>query len=156
VRQSLTRIGVPGFRVLRWEKDEDVWREPGEWPGLSVATTGTHDTEPLPAWWESLPEAERAAICRLPALRGLEAERGFGPEVHDALLETVYRSGSGLLLTPLQDLFGWRDRVNVPGTVGAENWTWRMRWTVGDLCFVPALGERSHALRRLAEASGRA
>ncbi|MGC4116084.1 MAG: 4-alpha-glucanotransferase [Myxococcales bacterium] len=156
VRQSLTRLGVPGFRVLRWEKDDGVWREPGEWPALSVATTGTHDTDSLAVWWEALPEAERTGVCALPALRGLDAERFFSSKVHDALLETVYRSGSALLLTPVQDLFGWRDRVNVPGTMGAANWTWRMGWTVGDLSFAPALGERTHSLRRLAEQSGRA
>ncbi|HEY3446103.1 MAG TPA: 4-alpha-glucanotransferase [Myxococcales bacterium] len=156
VRQSLTRVGVPGFRVLRWEKDAEVYRDPGEWPALSVATTGTHDTDPLPTWWESLPLAERAAVCKLPALQAVETQRHFTPAVHDALLETVYRSGSRLLLPPMQDLFGWRERVNVPGTVGEANWTWRMRPAVGDLTWEPALAERAHALRRLGEQSGRA
>jgi len=27
-----------------------------------------------------------------------------------------------------QDLFGWRDRINIPATVGDWNWTWRLPW----------------------------
>jgi 4-alpha-glucanotransferase len=31
---------------------------------------------------------------------------------------------------PLQDVFGWRDRINTPATVGDHNWTWRLPWPV--------------------------
>ena len=47
---------VPGFKVMRWERH---WAAPGhpfidpaEYHEMSVATTGTHDTEPLVSWWE--------------------------------------------------------------------------------------------------------
>ena len=35
-------------------------------------------------------------------------------------------AGSDLVLLLLQDILGTRDRVNVPGTVGAGNWTYRL------------------------------
>ncbi len=28
----------------------------------------------------------------------------------------------------MQDVFGWRDRINQPATVGDGNWTWRLPW----------------------------
>ena len=31
---------------------------------------------------------------------------------------------------PMQDLFGWRDRINTPATVGPHNWTWRLPWPI--------------------------
>jgi 4-alpha-glucanotransferase len=28
----------------------------------------------------------------------------------------------------VQDVFGWRDRINQPATIGEDNWTWRLPW----------------------------
>src|SRR5512146_2315812 len=60
VRESLTRCGVPGYRILRWERE---WKSPGQpfrdpsaWPALSVGTTGTHDTESLADWYDTMPD----------------------------------------------------------------------------------------------------
>ncbi len=158
VRESLRRIAVPGYRVLRWERH---WKEPGQpfrdprdWPAVSVATTGTHDTDALADWWDGMPDDERDAFLALPALAALRA-RGKAPfddGVRDALLELVYGSGSDLLLLPFQDAFGLRDRVNVPGTVTEENWTYRMPRDLGALA--ADLGARDR-LRGLAVRSGR-
>ena len=53
--------------------------------------------------------------------------------LRDALLELACSAASRELFVAVQDLFGWDDRVNVPGTVGAHNWTWRMPWPVDRL-----------------------
>src|SRR5262249_22232301 len=64
VRDSLARVGIPGYRVLRWEDDDGVFRDPREYPRLSVATTGTHDTSTLATWWEEeLDDAGRKAVA---------------------------------------------------------------------------------------------
>jgi 4-alpha-glucanotransferase len=158
VRESLRRVAVPGYRVLRWERH---WNEPGQpfrdprsWPAVSVATTGTHDTDALADWWDGMPEDERAAFLALPELAALRA-RGkvpFDDGVRDVLLELVYGAGSDLLLLPFQDAFGLRDRVNVPGTVNEENWTYRMPRDLGALAGDLSARER---LRGLAERGGR-
>lgn len=132
VRSSLLRIGIPGYRVLRWERHwhdpGQPFREPAEWPALSIATTGTHDTDSMAEWWEGMATEERTAFLRLPALAKLRerAPARFDEGVRDVILELVYGSGSDLLLLPFQDAFGLRERVNVPGTVNDENWTYRM------------------------------
>jgi 4-alpha-glucanotransferase len=158
VRSSLERIAVPGYRVLRWERH---WKEPGQpfrepsrWPALSVATTGTHDTDSMADWFEGMTGEERAAFLALPALAPLR-ERGaarFDEGVRDAILELVYGSGSDLLLLPFQDAFGMRERVNVPGTVTPENWTYRMP---RDLAALHADAGSRERLRALAARSGR-
>lgn len=152
VRESLARIGVPGYRVLRWERH---WHDPGQpfrdperWPALSVATTGTHDTESLAEWYDAMPDDERRALLALPQLAALR-ERGpapFDEGVRDALLELVYRSGSDLLLLPFQDAFGTRERVNVPGTMNDENWTYRISVGLGALHADRPARERLRAL----------
>jgi 4-alpha-glucanotransferase len=157
VRASLSDLGIPGYRVLRWEKEGDRFREPSTWPELSVATTGTHDTETLVEWWESLTEQERRALRAIPGLGRLPEDRGakFSIEVQEALLAAVYGSPSRLTLVPIQDLLGLRDRINVPNTVGPENWSWRMPWTLPAMHHDAIVAGRMRALRQLAEASGR-
>ena len=148
VRASLTRLAIPGYRVLRWEKDGAVFRDPARWPSLSLATTGTHDTDSLADWYEGLPELERQALLEIPALEPLRelAPERFDPVVRDALLGAVYASGSDLVLLPFQDALGTRERVNVPGTVNEENWSFRMPAALSDLAAETGLRTRLHAL----------
>ncbi len=152
VRRSLTRLAIPGFRVLRWEKDAEVFRDPEAWPAISVATSGTHDTETLAVWWEKLLIPEREAVCKLPRLARVftAAPAEFTPQVHQVLLETLYASGSKLLLLPVQDLFGTRDRINLPGTVGPQNWSYRLPWTLPQLSTEPEPRQRAEAMAELA------
>ena len=158
VRASLARLQVPGYKVLRWERD---WHragqpmlDPATFPAVSVATTSTHDIEPLAVWWGMLEERERTALLGsldLPRLPDV----GFGPDVRDALLTQAYGSGSDLLLLPIQDVFGWADRVNTPATVGEQNWTWKLPLGVEALSTDADALERADALRALAISTGR-
>jgi 4-alpha-glucanotransferase len=141
VRQSLTRLAVPGFKVLRWERQwgqpDQPYLDPVSFDAVSVATTGTHDTETLASWWDALSPEERDQVLAIPSLAGLldgsdrEAARlEFTRPLNDALLQVLLRAGSTLAILPIQDLFGWRDRINTPATVGEENWSWRLPWPV--------------------------
>jgi 4-alpha-glucanotransferase len=111
VRDSMARLRLPGLLVLRWQRhwdrEDQPPIDPATFPELSVATTGTHDIEPLADTPEGATEEQRAAIVR-------------------ALLS----AGSALTLLPLQDLFGWTDRINTPAVVDEVNWTWRLPWPV--------------------------
>ena len=157
VRESLRQLGIPGYRVLRWEKDHDQFRDPARWPELSVATTGTHDTESSIEWWDTLPDWERRAARRIPQLSRVPEERTrrYGEELHEALLDAVYRSASRVALLPVQDVLALRDRINTPNTVGPENWSWRMPWTVSAMDGDAIVRGRQRALFRLAESTER-
>jgi 4-alpha-glucanotransferase len=108
----------------------------GGLPAVSVATSGTHDTEPLVIWWEEASRAERDAVLAIPSLGALLApedlvragDPGLPHVIHEALLETLFASGSNTLILPVGDIFGWRDRINQPATVSENNWTWRLPW----------------------------
>jgi 4-alpha-glucanotransferase len=164
VRASLARLGVPGLRVFRWERHWDVdphrFRDPADYPAVSVATSGTHDTEPMVTWWEGTSDAERALIAQIPGLKartsGLDlSHASYDGAVRDALLEMLFASGSDLLLLPIQDVFGWRDRVNEPATVSADNWTFRLPWFIDRIGEVSEARERQMTLRAWAELHGR-
>ena len=166
VRDTLGALGLPGYRVMRWER---CWDEPGqpfvnpaEYPRLSVATTGTHDTETLATWWQGAGEPERQAVLTAvatarPGRRHQPAEAGnaLTPAVRDALLEALFASGSDLLALPIQDVFGWTDRINLPGLIDAGNWTWRLPWPVDALDAQKEAAARQQTLRRWSERHAR-
>jgi 4-alpha-glucanotransferase len=131
VRESLARLSIPGYKVLRWERhwhDEgQPFRDPIGYPAGAVATSGTHDTETMAAWWESAPADEREAVLAIPSIR---TRMGGDTDMRDVLIETLMACGADLVILPIQDVFGWRDRINQPATVSESNWTWRLPWPV--------------------------
>ena len=153
LRPSLERVGIPGYRVLRWERDGDSYRDPTGWPATSVATNATHDTETTAVWYDGLSHAERDELRRLPGLGGIDPARPFDDRVRDLLLAALYSAPSTLALIPFQDAMGTRERINVPGTVGGDNWRMRAPATVDELLADGAVAAR---LRALAVDGGRA
>jgi 4-alpha-glucanotransferase len=165
VRESLTTLGIPGYKVFRWERD---WEEPGQpfrdpagYPALAVATTGTHDTDPLVTWWETADEDERRAFLQLPSMQDLAEESEpmeipFSDALRDRILTALYHSPADVLLIPIQDIFGWSDRINTPATVTDDNWTWQLPWPVDRLGEQPEVQERARTLRAWADETGRA
>jgi 4-alpha-glucanotransferase len=168
VRASLGRLGVPGYKVFRWERQWDEagqpFRDPGMYPAASVATSGTHDTDPMAIWWEYASAAERSAVLAIPALcerlgaddrSALIERRDLSHALREAMLEVLYASGADLLILPLQDVFGWRDRINTPATVGDGNWTWRLPWASDRLSAEPQAMNVATQLRLWSERHGR-
>jgi 4-alpha-glucanotransferase len=168
VRASLARLGVPGYKVFRWEREWHAagqpFRDPAHYATASVATSGTHDTEPLAIWWETAPREERQAILAIPSIRArtspedlarlVDAEE-LPPSLRETLIETMIASGSDLVVLPIQDVFGWRDRINQPATVGQQNWTWKLPWPSDRLLTEPAAVEMATLLRDWATRHGR-
>ncbi len=163
VRASLARLEVPGYKVFRWEREWDEpgqpFRDPAAYPAVSVAASGTHDTETMAEWWDSLEPADQEKVLQVPGVEALmadaEAPLAFTPRLRDALLEVLVSSGSDLLLLPVQDVFGWRERINLPGSQGDHNWTWRLPWPVDELSGQPEAQERAGALAAWSRRSGR-
>ena len=149
VRQSLRRLDVPGFKVLRWERR---WKRPGQpfidpadYGEVSVATTATHDTEPLVTWWATAPDEERQAVREMPSMKKHLADSA---SELDALLRSLLDAKSRLTIVPLQDIFGWPDRINTPAQISERNWTWIVPWPVDGWQSVPDAQQRGKALAR--------
>ncbi|MFA5910960.1 MAG: 4-alpha-glucanotransferase [Vicinamibacterales bacterium] len=136
VRESMARLDLPGLKVLRWERHwdrpETPLIDPRDFPELSVATTGTHDIEPLAATDDGQTDAQRSAV-----------------------LQSLLAAGSCLTLIPLQDVFGWTDRINTPAVVDAINWTWRLPWPVDTWLDREDTIEQADRLRAWTRAAGR-
>lgn len=164
VRASLARLGVPGYRVLRWERhwhtDGQPFRDPSEYPVQSVAASGTHDTEPMMVWWQEAPEDERQKVAALPTIQRLSGNADLvhaddAITVRDVLLEALWASGSDLVVVPVQDVFGWHDRINEPAVIADRNWTFKLPWPSDRLDEIPEARERRDRLREWTEKYGR-
>ncbi len=152
VRETMTRLELPGYKVLPWERDENfIPRDPRAFPELSVATWSTHDTLPITQWWYELEDWERERLAKLDGipLDLPEAEREL------ALIRLLLSSRSELTLLLAQEILGDKARINLPGTVTDQNWTWRLARPIEDLLEDPAVTARLAAIRRLAVAANR-
>ncbi len=157
VREVIGKLGIPGYKVLRWEREWDMpgrpFRDPLDYPAASVATTGTHDTDTLAAWWAGMGDTERAALLEVPSLGGLVGDAASAPEpvltpeIRDGMLRALFASGSDLLVLPYQDVFGWTDRINVPAVVDDLNWTTKLRWPIDTFDSQQEAADRQRALR---------
>lgn len=152
VRETMSRLGLPGYKVLPWERDEQfIPREPRAFPELSVATWSTHDTAPITQWWYDFESWERERLAKLAGipLDLPEQEREL------ALIRLLFSSASELTLLLAQELLADKTRINLPGTVTSDNWTWRMARPIEELRDDPAVSARFDAIRRLAAAAQR-
>lgn len=127
VRSTLQGLGLPGYKVMRWERDGKVYRDPKKYPAVSLVTTGTHDTETLKEWWEAAPSGERAAVAEMyHELENATLTPAFTDTIHGGLLAAAENSASDLCVLPYQDVLGTADRINLPGSMIAENWSYRL------------------------------
>ncbi len=160
VRQSLAALGVPGYKVMMWERE---WDKPGEpfispqdYPELSLATTGTHDTDTLAVWWRECPLEERTKLVHALNLDGrVNPEAPLKDAALCAVIEALYAGRSFLAILPIQDLFGWESRINRPGTISDSNWTYRLPLSIERMSESEAIRGRQRRLLEIAKRTGR-
>ena len=109
-----------------------------DYPAVSVATSGTHDTEPMvdlvggrAARRSGTPCStfRRCGHCSRDEDRARRSTRqACRTRFTRRCSRRCSRPAPNLLILPIQDIFGWRDRINQPATVGDSNWTWRLPW----------------------------
>ena len=162
VRESLAACSIAGYKVVRWEKSnrglpDEGYIDPQIYPELSVATTGTHDTECLVEWWRTQPERERTMF-----VKGLRIAERLAPERQpldtlglDAILEALYAAPSHLAIVPVQDLFGWRTRINLPATLSQANWSFRLPMALERMLEDGSAARRAAQLCAIVERTGR-
>jgi len=163
VRHSLHELGIPGYKVFRWEQRDGNFIDPRTYPEASIATTGTHDTDTLAEWWGALSDHERAAVYRLlqtePSSEHSPEPRAPSPQPHfpqRAIIQRLLESPASMVILPLQDVLGWTDRINVPATIGAHNWSYRLPVTTERFDHDPEIAAAMQSLREMIDATGRA
>ncbi len=160
VRKSLTALSIPGYKVMQWERDwnapDQPFINPAQYPELSLATTGTHDTEALTLWWREQKIEDRARLAKAFHLDGrVNVRAPLGMPVLNEILRTLYAAPSIITVLPIQDLFGWSARINLPGTVSDSNWTYRLPIPLERMATSHAIQSRARDLKEIAVGSSR-
>ena len=122
VRQLQLDSGYPGMKVIEFAFDsrEESDYLPHLYPVDSVCYTGTHDNVTLKQWFD---EASPEDTAYAKAYLGLNDEEGYVWGMIRAGMSSVSR----ICVVQMQDYLelGKEARMNFPGTLSMDNWTWR-------------------------------
>lgn len=120
VYELLEKCGFPGMKVLQFAFDpyRDNPYLPYNYPKNCVAYTGTHDNDTLVEWYKK--ESNKPFVRDYLNV----AEDEWVPA---AMLRTILASRADTVIIPIQDYLGYGARMNTPGTVGEDNWSYRIR-----------------------------
>jgi len=141
----LQNLGILSLRVERWSRD---WKQPNspytplsEYPRLSVCTTSNHDSSTLLGLWNEQ-DFDRDFYWKHIGQSG-HAPAVLAHEHVKLIIKNIFDASSLLSILPLQDFMALSqkfipenpeiDRVNTPGTVGSQNWSWRMQCLLEEL-----------------------
>lgn len=118
-------LNLPGMAVMQFAFDPDEPKSPYKLPRHEendVVYTGTHDHDTARGWYEGLAPAEREEFDREVAAAGIEDDPWW------SLIRLTMTSRCRLCMLQMQDVLGLGSeaRMNTPGTVGPQNWSWRM------------------------------
>ncbi len=122
VRKLQEDSGYPGMKVLQFAFDS---RESGNYlphcyTENSVVYSGTHDNLTMTQWLE---DASAQDVAFAKAYLGLNEQEGLVK----GMLRGCMSSVSKLCVIQMQDYLelGGEARMNFPGTLSGDNWTWR-------------------------------
>jgi len=174
VRPNLAKLGIPGFKIPYWERNQDYTFVAGaEYPRLSIVTPATHDHAPLAGHWRQLWQAHETARAKQDHhnayITWLELQRfvkwaggddnnvprEFTPVLHEAFCRQVLASNAWLAIFMITDVFAQEMRFNVPGPIAESNWTERLSTTVAELDADPHRRRQAHDLARLVKETHR-
>ncbi len=142
VRDTLAALGIPGTKMIRWERIWDQYHPLGagaDFRPASLSTLSTHDSELTRQWWEAYPS--EAKICS--AFHNWTYSTPLPPKHHRALLHESHHTASRFHVNLLSEYLALfpnlsptnpaDERINTPGTLSETNWTYRFGPTLEQL-----------------------
>jgi glycogen debranching enzyme GlgX/4-alpha-glucanotransferase len=174
MREQLAKANILSYRVMRFERDEDGFLPPEQYPALAVACVSTHDLPPLAGWWEGSDLTEAARLGHIADLgvalsaRAVEkAELIAAVEIADSSAEKadldaplsdaaaaaahgfVAKSAAALVLVQADDLAMETIPINLPGTDRERpNWRRKILEPVEELFALPSAQTVLNEVRR--------
>ena len=142
VPDVMHELQILSLEIQRMPKDPTVkFAHPADAPYQSVCTTGTHDMNPLRAWWEEDRNVTQQFYNEQMGWWG-DAPKEMTPEIAEFIINQHMYSPAMWTILPLQDWMAidgdvrvkdqFSDRINVPSNP-RQIWNWRMHLTVEEL-----------------------
>lgn len=139
MQETFTELGIPGTRVtkeMRHSSKAHYFYPPEDYPRLTMTTAGTHDMQVLAQWWRD----NKRVAKHYAKNQGWTYEPDLKKEQLRHLLRAAYRTNSFMHISLLDEFLALfpkyvpicldRRQINIPGSWGDHNWTYR---------FVPTL-----------------
>ena len=128
VKRLLNATGFPGMKVMVFglDGDESNPHHPANITENCVAYTGTHDNDTVLGWYNRIDHKARQHAQEILGMK-------TGDDICNTIIRAAFRSPAFLAVAPIQDWLCLDNgsRMNYPGTVGGNNWRYRMQ--PGDL-----------------------
>jgi len=161
VPETMRELRILSLEIQRMPKMPGrEFDDPAHYPYCAVCATGTHDMNPLRAWWEEDRDATQRFYREVLGREG-EAPRSCTPEICRQIVEEHLASPAMFAILPWQDWMsldgGLRrpdpaaERINIPA-VARHRWRYRMHLTLEELL---QAAEFNAALREMIVRSGR-
>lgn len=157
-REQLQAAGIWTYIVTLFERDAaGAFRDTAGYPYRALATFTTHDLPPFAAWAEGK-DLEMLRALGLPAGESAEQRRvTYNALLNDARSDSAHTpfertiallggSGSAIIAVALEDIYGQKKQLNVPGTYD-EYPNWRHRTAVAWPDFKARMGRVSEILQ---------
>ncbi len=168
VPKLLTKMGIPGFLIPHFSVDPELreYVRKGDFREISIATWGTHDHQPLIAWYHDLtrrwkgPDGHEAWLELQRLMRFLGEDEHNPPDhltekLHEAMMRTLLEARSCWTIFTISDVFAMDLRFNQPGTATDDNWSVRLDRPLAEYDKDPAIGPKLKFLTAEIEKSGR-
>ncbi|MFO7735090.1 MAG: 4-alpha-glucanotransferase [bacterium] len=125
VKKLRDKNGFYGMKILQFAFNEGASSSflPHNYDSSSVVVyTGTHDNETICEWYDKLDGNTRSFVDKY-------TENNSKNSIDRAMIRLAEASVADWCIFPVQDILelGSEARMNIPGTMGKNNWTWRMR-----------------------------
>lgn len=136
------KLGIPGTRVMKdmhHSSKPHFFYDPSDYPHLTMTTLGTHDMEVVAQWWKH----HKKIAMHYARMKGWR----YSPELKTSeLKELLYRSyhtNSFIHISLLDEFLALfpkfvptclkRRQINIPGSWGEHNWSYRFIPTLEQL-----------------------
>lgn len=142
VRTCLNALGICGTKVMRWEREWETTRKfipVGDYPVTSMTTVSTHDSETLQHWWKNSYNGAKDYA----EFKGWSYTPVLSRDNHYQILWESHHSNSLFHINMLQEYLALipgltdsdpeNERINIPGIISDQNWSYRFKPSVEEI-----------------------
>jgi 4-alpha-glucanotransferase len=133
ISDSLRTLGIPGTKVMRWEKSKEGFFPYDTYHPISMTCVSTHDSDTLELWWNNTPDEARE-FCHF---NHWNYTQKLSKERRHEILKIAHHTSSLFHINLFQEYLALfpelihpqpeNERINIPGFILPSNWTYRFR-----------------------------
>jgi 4-alpha-glucanotransferase len=142
LRASLFELGVAGTRVIRWERnyeEDGSYKSPIDYSFLTMSCVSTHDSLTLEQWWHE----EKENVKDFASQYDFEYPSNLDYEKRLFILKLCHSTKSLFHINLFQEYLCLykelshenyqEERINIPGKILPENWTYRFHVSLEEI-----------------------